>query len=355
MLALSGCLLAGLVGVAPAANAETPDSPAVLARSVWVPLEVEGAVQQIDPVTHSVVRTITGVGSNPFTLIDSPDHTKIYASRLGTTESTMPVIDKKSGRVIKEIPTFGSPYTDMRIPPNSRELYLSTLASVVQVVNTDTDTVVRTLPIAVPPVPGHVEVSPDNKTLYVLGESGFLTAYDSHSGAVRGTPLFLGNIQTGWGGLTSDGKTMYVRTLTDVSVVDIASWRITRTIDVGGIAAAPFTFAFTPDQKQLWVANYGNNTMSVIDLARGQVIKTIQFPDGMAVGLGFSPDGRKAYVSNVGPTAHYPFPAGAISKLGVLMLNNGPGSLDVFDTKTFERVDRIATGRTPLLGVYPTA
>ena len=349
---MSSCLIAGLLS-APQASAESADDPDVVARSIFLPMEVEGTVQQVDPVTRRVVRTIEGLGSNPFVLEELPDHSKIYVSRLFSLESTLPVIDKRSGRVIKQIPTIGAPYTDMRTSADGSELYLSTSASVVQVVDTKTDTIARTLPIALPPVPGHIEVSPDDKTLYVLSEAGVLTSYDSHTGALIGVPLLLGNTQTGWGSLNRAGDTLYVRTLTGVSVVDLRSWAVMRTIDIG-LLASPFVSTFTPDERQLWVCNFGGNSISIIDIATSRVVDTIDFPDGMPAGVGFSPDGTKAYVSNLGETSNYKY-VPSIPKLAAQLAHNGLGHLDIYDTTTLQRIDQIPVGRTPLLGVYPSS
>ncbi|KAA0021929.1 YncE family protein [Antrihabitans cavernicola] len=352
VLALTSCLVAGAIS-APSASAQSPDDPAVIARSIFLPMEVEGTVQQIDPVEHRVVRTIDGLGSNPFVLQELPDHSKIYASRLFSLEATLPVIDKRSGRVIKNIPTVGAPYTDMRTTADGSELYLSTTASVVQVVDTKTDTIARTLPIVLPPAPGHIEVSPDNKTLYVLSEAGVLTRYDAHTGALIGQPLLLGDTQTGWGALNRAGDTMYVRTLSGVRIVDLRSFAVVRTIDIG-LLAAPFVFTLTPDERQLWVCNFGDNTISIIDTASARIVHTIAMPDGMPASVGFSPDGSKAYVSNLGPTSNFHY-VPAIPKLAAQLANNGPGSLDIYDTKTLQRVDQIPVGRTPLFGIYPSA
>ncbi len=80
----------------------------------------------------------------------------------------------------------------------------------------------------------------------------------------------------------------------------------------------PWTAALSPDGSALWVGNllpagpsndaHSAAAVSVFDTGTGGVSATIELPDGShsLLGLGFSPDGRFAYVSHVVGRYHVP-------------------------------------------------
>lgn len=81
-----------------------------------------------------------------------------------------------------------------------------------------------------------------------------------------------------------------------VSVIDIASKSVVRTIPVG---SRPYGIAFTPDGTKAYVANRDSNNVSVINVITDSVISTITVgsqPYGVAMSL----DGSQVYVANNG-------------------------------------------------------
>ncbi|MDB5096274.1 MAG: hypothetical protein JWM80_695 [Cyanobacteria bacterium RYN_339] len=86
-----------------------------------------------------------------------------------------------------------------------------------------------------------------------------------------------------------------------LSVVDVATRKVTRTVAVPAYegappGAAPVALAFAPDGKRLYVAQAGANVLAVVDPEAGKVvgrIPTAWYPSGLAV----APDGKKLYVS----------------------------------------------------------
>jgi YVTN family beta-propeller protein len=59
-------------------------------------------------------------------------------------------------------------------------------------------------------------------------------------------------------------------------------------------------FDVSPNGKEAWIANSGDGTISVIDLAQMQVVATIQSNTGSANRLKFTPDGKRVLVSLLG-------------------------------------------------------
>jgi len=81
-------------------------------------------------------------------------------------------------------------------------------------------------------------------------------------------------------GFTPDGSRVYVslRDENKVAVIDTATRKVIARIEVG---PAPIQVHATPDGRLIFVANQGteakpNDTVSVIDVASGKVIKTIR-------------------------------------------------------------------------------
>ena len=69
----------------------------------------------------------------------------------------------------------------------------------------------------------------------------------------------------------------------------------TYTIEVGSY---PYSMALSPNGKKAYVANYGDNTVSVINIKKGTVHRTpITVGDGPQ-SVAFTPNGKKAFVAN---------------------------------------------------------
>jgi len=81
-----------------------------------------------------------------------------------------------------------------------------------------------------------------------------------------------------------------------VSVIDADDNAVITTIPVG---KAPAWAVFTPDNKQLWVANNQAASLSVIDVATNTVVRTVPTDDG-PIGIAFTPDGTKLVLSYIG-------------------------------------------------------
>ena len=124
-------------------------------------------------------------------------------------------------------------------------------------------------------------------------------------------------------------------------------------------------FDLTPDGKELWVANAGDQTISVIDVATKKVVATLA-STGSANRLKITVDGKYAFVSDLGGTemlivevasrrAYQTLAMGGSSE-GLLMSPDGTrvfttlndrDSVAVIDLKTMRVVGEVKTGRGP--------
>ncbi|HTV00655.1 MAG TPA: hypothetical protein VMF13_08970 [Luteitalea sp.] len=71
---------------------------------------------------------------------------------------------------------------------------------------------------------------------------------------------------------------------------------VMQVISTGGGAEG---LGLSPDERELWVANVRDRTLSVIDVATAKVIHTIRLPTTYANRLKFTPDGRHVLVADL--------------------------------------------------------
>ncbi|RPE37315.1 YVTN family beta-propeller protein [Streptomyces sp. Ag109_O5-1] len=173
----------------------------------------------------------------------------------------------------------------------------------------------------------------------------------------------VGNFPTGVA-INSAGTLAYVANEGDdsVSVIDTATNAVIATINVG---SSPFGVAVTPDGAFVYVTNVASDSVSVIDTATNAVTDTVSVgisPFGIAINAA----GTLAYVANVGDntvsvidtstnTVVTDIPVGA-NPFGVALTpdgafayvtNNASGTVSVVDTATNAEIDTIAVGTSP--------
>jgi YVTN family beta-propeller protein len=123
--------------------------------------------------------------------------------------------------------------------------------------------------------------------------------------------------------LSPDGKQIWTAHMNDgqVSVIDVASKKVVKTIDAGARGAN--RLKFTPDGKLVLISELGGGGLVVLNVADGSVKKRIKLGRG-ASGILIVPDGSKAYVAMTGENA-----------------------IAVIDLKTLEETKRLETGAGP--------
>ena len=89
-------------------------------------------------------------------------------------------------------------------------------------------------------------------------------------------------------------------------------------------------FDVSPDGRQLWTANAGVDSVTVIDVATGKAIKTFPIPIQNANRLKFTPDGRYVFVSGLGEAGE--------RNVG------GPNNLLILDARTHGVVKQVNLG-----------
>ena len=184
--------------------------------------------------------------------------------------------------------------------------------------------------VAATPAPGDYYIMIDG---YGTGSSAYTliatytggSASATISTSVLNPPAIIARIRIGAmpEGLTvsKDGRLIYVVNYRDqsVNIVDAESLTVISTIEIESGGAA---IVLSPNETKAYVTNELSDSLSIINLQNRQ---TITIPTGSKPhGLAISPDGRRLYVCNM-----------------------GDNSLGVFDTETLRLVREVEVGINP--------
>jgi YVTN family beta-propeller protein len=314
---------------------------------IYATVSKPGEVVVLDDETHELVRTIK-VGAGPAIILATPDRKKLYTANWA--DNSVSAIDVASGTA-RQIPLGGRPYV-IAMAPDGKHLFagLSTVNEIA-VIETDSDSVSESF--ACDALPASIIVSPDSRTLYVaklapgplpIGD-GTLEALSATTGEVTKPKIGVGDTPA-WITISKDGSKVYTLNYIgdDITVVDTDSWTVTGTIDTGA-GSRGIVGNVTPDGTRLYVSNHGTFELIAIDTETQAIVQTIAL-DGKPVGVSFSSDGSRVYVTDFGSESKTESAAS-----GLVYLREGryepsyAGRVSVFDVETGEPVgEPIVTG-----------
>jgi YVTN family beta-propeller protein len=234
--------------------------------------------------------------------------------------------------------------------------------STVSVIDTGTERVVATVPVAAGP--DGIIVAPGGRSVFVSGSSASTVSEIDAS-----TDRVARNIDVGKGpqglAMTTDGKWLLVAVNGDdrVAFVDTTAHGVSATVPV----PKPHTIAIRPDGRQAYVASQepGHFALVVIDMATRSVVTEIPL-DKPPRDLEFGHDGKALYLTLAGVPAvqvldpatnqwSAPVPTGVSPHIaqhfagmasGVVVVQ-GPGEVMLFDPATRAAVRSIGVGKQP--------
>jgi YVTN family beta-propeller protein len=167
----------------------------------------------------------------------------------------------------------------------------------ISVIDTATDHVIATFPSL--PFPVRMIISPDGARAYVNNLDTKITILDTFLGSLIGfIPLTSAPVDFA---LSPDGSRIYAIAVAptgapaSVLIIDTASESVSGAVQVGVDA---FKMVSSADGSRIYVANAGDNTVSVIDTASITLAGTIPMPLNYSPrGLAISPDGTRLYAA----------------------------------------------------------
>lgn len=361
-LAASGAV-AGIAAPLARAVPSVPGSTNLPDGDIWVPNYGTGSIFRLDGQTMDVVAELEHTGDHPMVAKMNADGSRLFVGNFGPFDFSVTVVDTETNAIIKKIPTILPAFATITMSVDRERLYVPTAASTIQVVNTRTLETERVILAYLPPVIAHIEVSPDERWIYVFNAAGPVTRYDAVTGQPAGDILLPVGSAPGWGALSSDGKRLYtVSFFSGVSLIDTEEWRVVENHTINPFGAGPISGTLTPDETEIWVCNYTNDSVYILDaftLAEKRRFDT----NGAAVYMSFADDGRAAWITTVDDGPLLPVVVPIVSQLvyrakhvawfaDLLGLKT---RVTLYDTATLKPHQEFETRGAFVAGVFPPA
>ena len=238
--------------------------------------------------------TVLRAGVSPTGLVVSPDGRTVYLANSADSITPVSAATGKAGKAIAISGGYPGGFSagELAITPDGQTLFANVTdeesGATLPIARVDLRTGQETGQIRVPGGVSWFVLSPDGRTLYVVGGSGVMFAVDAATGrAERRIPVpasLLGFPMV----VSPDGGTLYTANSGDdpagggtVTPVNLRTGAVGRPVSVGW---DPVSLAITPDGRTLYVAVDGMNgpigqvapnRIKVIDTAAGRVRASI--------------------------------------------------------------------------------
>lgn len=246
---------------------------------------------------------IIQVGRKPLGVAINPNGRFVYVANVN--DNNLFVIDTHTNKVIKQVSVGQAPY-GVTVTADGAKIYVSNLNShTISIIDANTLGVIGEIQVE---APSAMVISPDGRYAYVASYD--VVVVDLHSRRVIDTikvkqPWEPQSPPWPWRlAITPDGRLVYA-TIQDprfpnedtVMVIDAQQRRVSAKIKTGN---RPFGIAVTPDGGFVLVANQDMNNVTVIEVATNRVTQTIQDPllTAQPLEVAISPNGRKALITN---------------------------------------------------------
>ncbi len=210
----------------------------------------------IDPTAMKVARRIR-LGTGPgFSVVLAPDRRLALADVAG--DNRLAVIDTKSSKVVRQIPTGLFP-CDLDRTADGQFAYVPERdQNTVAMIEMQSLRVVKRFDMGKHTEPHMLRVSPDDKTVWVAN------------------------------GMANSLVVLDARTLEPVAKI--------------AMGKVPVTLAFSPDGQFAYISHFSDNFVSVVDTRTFKEVSRIKVAQGLAV-VAFRPDGKFAYVTAMSANA----------------------------------------------------
>jgi YVTN family beta-propeller protein len=215
--------------------------------------------------------------------------------------NTLSVIDLREERLLANLPTGKAP-VNPTFNHDWTKLYFSNVQDgTLSIVDTKTAKIVATIPAGAPH-PSGLRFLPDGRHLVIsfigdkVSDAGALGIMDLDSGKLVKTVAV--EAQSERFDITPDGRRAYVANLVgqSISVVDLEKGEVIARI--ASPERLPFNVLVSPKGLRAFVANVMGNTIVEIDTTSNQVLSTIKTAAGPN-GMTFTPDGDNILITNV--------------------------------------------------------
>lgn len=327
--ALAGSILAGAIGIAltpPHALAQLKPASSGLINpraivfnpatgKVYVVGTDHGAVQIYSDASGQMRRV--QVGTAPVSIAVNAANGRAYVANAG--DGTVSVLDGNSDAVVATVPVGDHPYSIAANQATGKVYVTHTYGDQLSILDGATNTVAELKTGS----SDLIAINDHTGTIYLLGYGGAVKVLDIARQNMVERPIG----RHAWG-LTMDDATgsVYATMIEDADVAALnANSSIPSSLPAGEI---PCAIAINAKMQMLYVADYGDNTVSAIDAATGRKTATI------AVGtrpkaIAFDPRRNLIYTANTGDNTATVIDAASYKVIATLPAGKSPYALAV--------------------------
>ncbi|WP_424359477.1 YncE family protein [Methanocella sp. MCL-LM] len=191
---------------------------------------------------------------------------------------------------------FTVPWLNPATSPEPYSVYLTTEGGILRKIDPQTDRILTNVTLG--SGSGAIVANPDDGRLYVCNGNNVTVIDTADDSIVKNLTFDMGAC---WAELSPDGSRLFVNYCGhdapgNVAIVDTTNYEV-----IGTVYDVPFSWgmAVSPDGKYLYMSDYWDNRLTVIDTKKASIVKSIScgLAGGNAADVAVSPDGKTVYVS----------------------------------------------------------
>jgi len=290
---------------------------------------------------------------------------------LEKSDETLAIVDPGSLKVVGRVPSGGAPH-EVVASEDGKFAYISNYASergmlrTLSVIDLNAQKTMTLVDLGALRAP-HGLAFGDGKVYFTAEANKVIGRYDPSSSQVDWI-LGIGQNVTHMIVLAKDLKTIFTSNIgsNTICVIEPGGGRNGWNVTAIPVGKGPEGFDLSPDGREVWAANSGDGTVSVIDVASKKVAATLDLKTKRTNRLKFTPDGKLVVISDDGGGEVVLLDAATRKERKRLKVGKGPegtlvqpdgtkayvalsgeNAVAVIDLKTLEVTGKIATGTGP--------
>jgi YVTN family beta-propeller protein len=290
---------------------------------------------------------------------------------LEKSDETLAIVDPGSLKVVGRVPSGGAPH-EVVASEDGKFAYISNYASergmlrTLSVIDLNAQKAMGPVDLGALRAP-HGLAFGDGKVYFTAEANKVIGRYDPSSSQVDWI-LGTGQNVTHMIVLAKDLKTIFTSNIgsNTICVIEPGGGRNGWNVTAIPVGKGPEGFDLSPDGQEVWAANSGDGTVSVIDVASKKVAATLDLKTKRTNRLKFTPDGKLVVISDDGGGEVVLLDTATRKERKRLKVGKGPegtlvqpdgtkayvalsgeNAVAVIDLKTLEVTGKIATGTGP--------